>query len=208
RPEFLTEAEVTEYVRLRLADSPATITLATHVYRRTDGNPLFMVTSLDDLIQQHVVAEEAGQWRLQSDLASLEADVPDDLQQLITRQVEALRPEEQRMLEVASVVGMTFTAAEGAAGCKQEAEVIDDLCAQLAQRGQFLVAQEVVEWPDGTVSARYGFRHVLYQRVLYERLGKSQRIRLHRLIGGRAEAADRGQEAAGAGELAAHFAEG
>src|SRR5262249_5530494 len=100
RPEFLTEAEVTEYVRLRLADSPATITLATHVYRRTDGNPLFMVTSLDDLIQQHVVAEEAGQWRLQSDLASLEADVPDDLQQLITRQVEALRPEEQRMLEV------------------------------------------------------------------------------------------------------------
>jgi len=208
RPEFLTKAEVKEYVRLRLADSPATTTLATHIYQRTDGNPLFMVTSLDDLIRQHVVVEEAGQWRLRSDLASLEADVPDDLEQLITRQIEALRTEEQRVLEVASVVGITFTAAEVAAGCKQEEEMIDDLCAQLAQRGQFLAAQEVEEWPDGTVSARYGFRHVLYQRVLYERLGRAQQMRRHRLIGERAEAAYRGQEAAVAGMLAAHFAEG
>src|SRR5262249_34525091 len=102
--ELLTEAEVTKYVGLRLDDSPEVTTLAAHVYQCTDGNPLFMVTSLDALIQQRVVVEEAGQWQLRSDLASLASYVPDDLQQLITRQVEALHPEERRALEVASVV--------------------------------------------------------------------------------------------------------
>jgi predicted ATPase len=119
-----------------------------------------------------------------------------------------LRPEEQQALEVASVMDMTFTAAEVAAGCKQEEEAIEDLCEHLVQQGQFIEAQEFAEWPDGTISAGYGFRHALYQYVLYERLGRSQRMRLHQLIGERLEAAYRGQEAAVAGRLATHFAQG
>jgi hypothetical protein len=27
----------------------------------------------------------------------------------------------------------------------------------------------IAEWPDGTISRRYGFRHALYQNVLYDR---------------------------------------
>jgi DNA-binding winged helix-turn-helix (wHTH) protein/predicted ATPase len=208
RLELLTEAEVAEYVRLRLADSPAVTALATHVYQRTDGNPLFLVNSLDALIQKRVVVEEAGQWRLRGDLASFESYIPNDLRQLITRQLEVLPAEEQRVLEVASVVGLIFTAAKVAAGCKQEEEVIEALCEHLARQGQFIEAREFAEWPDGTVSAGYSFRHALYRYVLYERLGRLQRMRLHQLLGERLEVAYRGQEAAVAGRLAAHFAQG
>ncbi len=208
RLELLTKAEVTEYVQQRVDDGPATTALATHIYQRTYGNPLFMVTSLDALIQQQVVVEEAEQWRLRGDLASFESYVPEDLQQLITRQIEALSPEKQRVLEIASVVGLTFTAAKVAAGHKQEEDAIEDLCEQLALREQFIEAQEFAEWPDGTISAGYSFRHALYRYVLYARLGKSRRMRLHQLMGERLEIAYRGQEAAVAGKLATHFTQG
>src|SRR4029450_12385540 len=41
------------------------------------------------------------------------------------------------------------------------------------------------EWPDGTFTASYEFRHALYLYVLYERQGETQRVRLHRLLGER-----------------------
>jgi len=44
------------------------------------------------------------------------------------------------------------------------------------------------EWPDGTVAARYGFLHALYQEVLYERIPTGRRQRLHQRIGERQEA--------------------
>lgn len=66
-------------------------------------------------------------------------------------------------------------------------------------------AQEVTEWPDGTVSGQYGFRHALYQHVLQDRIGEVRRIRLHRQIGLRKEEGygERTEEIAG--ELAVHF---
>ena len=56
------------------------------------------------------------------DLAALDETVPEDLQHLITKQLETLDAEDQQMLEVASVSGVTFSTAEVAAGCKQELE--------------------------------------------------------------------------------------
>ena len=54
---------------------------------------------------------------------------------------------------------------------------------------QFLRASGTAEWPDGTVAARYGFRHALYQEVLYERITARGRSSLHRQIGEREEEA-------------------
>ena len=63
-------------------------------------------------------------------------------------------------------------------------------------------------WPDGTVSGRYGFRHALYQQVLYQQIAEARRIRLHRQIGERLEAGygERAKEIAP--ELAMHFERG
>ena len=61
-------------------------------------------------------------------------------------------------------------------------EEIEAVCERLAQRGQFIAERELETWPDGTVSGRYGFRHALYQEVLYQRLSASRRVRLHQQI--------------------------
>ena len=63
-------------------------------------------------------------------------------------------------------------------------------------------------WPDGTISGCYGFRHALYQEVLYQRLGASRRARVHRQVGEREELAYGVRARERAAELALHFERG
>jgi predicted ATPase/DNA-binding winged helix-turn-helix (wHTH) protein len=169
RLEVLSADQVREYVRQRFANSVVADELGPRLYERTDGNPLFLTASVDSLIQQGVIVEEGDHWVVRGDLAAIEGTIPEDLQQLITRQVEALSAEAQQMLAVASVSGLTFTAAEVVAGCTLEPEVIEETCERLAQQGQIIEGGESEEWPDGTLTARYSFRHALYQQVVYTR---------------------------------------
>jgi len=76
------------------------------------------------------------------------------------------------------------------------------------RREQFLRARGTEKWPDGTVAARYGFVHALYQEVLYDRVLGARRARLHRRIGERGEEGygERAREIAV--ELAVHFERG
>ena len=134
--------------------------------------------------------------------------VPENLRQLIEQQLARVNPDERKVLEAASVAGAEFSAAAVAAGIEQTAEAVETHCDGLVRREQFLRAQGTSEWPDGTIAARYGFVHALYQEVLYEQLSATRRSRLHRQIGEREEQAygDRAREIAA--ELAVHFERG
>jgi predicted ATPase len=182
--------------------------LARLIHRRTDGNPLFMVTVVDDLLSQRVLVSVDGQWALRDELTTIETRVPDSLQQLIAQQIERLSTEDRLMLEVASVEGMEFSAAAIAVGIETATELVEERCEKLARQAQFLRAQGTAEWPDGTVAARYSFLHALYQEVLYERIPAGRRQRLHQQIGEREEQAygKRAREIAAA--LAVHFEHG
>src|SRR5262245_40037053 len=80
RLERLTVAEVSEYVHHRLEHSPVAADLGQYLYRRTEGNPLFLVASLNALIEQGVVGQEGDQWVVHGDLATIAATVPENLQ--------------------------------------------------------------------------------------------------------------------------------
>jgi predicted ATPase len=87
-------------------------------------------------------------------------------------------------------------------------DAVEVVCERLARQGQFLEDRGLVEWPDGTVSGRYGFRHALYQEVVYQRLGAGHRARLHRRIGGREAAGYGARVGEHAAALAMHFTHG
>jgi predicted ATPase len=76
-----------------------------------------------------------------------------------------------------------------AAGVEAEVLAVEAQCERLVRRGEFLQASGGTAWPDGTVAAQYGFRHVLYQQVVYERLPAARRQHLHQQIGARLEQA-------------------
>jgi DNA-binding winged helix-turn-helix (wHTH) protein/predicted ATPase len=206
--EVLSVDEVQEYVRQRFASSAAADELGLRLHQRTDGNPLFLTASVDVLIRQGLVVEEGGRWVVRGDLTVIEDTVPEDLQQLITKQIEGLSVEEQQVLEAASVSGLTFTAAGVAAGCKQKPEAVEEVCERLAQRGRVIEGGRLEEWPDGTLTARYSFRHAFFRDVLYQRPGDRQRLQLHRAIAERLEVGygERAREIAS--NLAGHWTQG
>ncbi|NOT55353.1 MAG: AAA family ATPase [Deltaproteobacteria bacterium] len=210
--DFLTEAAVGEYLEYRFAvgapgRSPLQ-RLAHVVHQRTDGNPLFMVNVTNELVAREIITNSDGHWEVQSACADDTIGVPENLRQLIELQLGRVSPDERKILEAASVTGAEFSAAAVAAGVEHSPEAVETCCDNLVRREQFFCSQGTNEWPDGTVTARYGFVHALYQEVVYEQLSATRRSRLHRQIGEREEQAygERAREIAA--ELAVHFERG
>ena len=208
RLELLTGAEVQAYVAQRFGPGPQSTAIGAMVHARTDGNALFMAQVLDYLVQRRLMVQEGGQWVLQGGMAAVGRVLPDELRALIEQQVEALEPEAQQCLAVASVAGEEFTAAVVAAGLQGAVEAVERVCDSLHQQGQFLAEQELAAWPDGTVTARYTFRHAVYREVVYERLGQAQRVRWHRRVGECLEAGYGRRTQEVASTLALHFERG
>jgi predicted ATPase/DNA-binding winged helix-turn-helix (wHTH) protein len=206
--DYLSEAAVTAYLAGRRPSHELPAGLARMLHQRTDGNPLFLVTLVDTLVRQGVLEEGPAGWHLPGGLEAVAVGVPESLRQLIERHLEQVSPEDQTILEAASVVGAEFSAAAVAAGVERAAEAVEAHCAALARRGQFVQARGTAAWPDGMVAARYGFIHALYQEVLYDRIPAGQRVRVHQQIGGRLEVGYGVQAREIAAELAAHFVRG
>jgi len=163
---------------------------------------------MDDLVQQGVVHRLPQGWALEGSLDAVSRSVPESLRQLIERQFTDLSLAEQTMLEVASATGSEFSAAVLAAAVDTAVDTIETQCLALARRGQFISTRGLDEWPDGTVTTRYGFLHALYQETIYERVPVNQRLRWHRQIGQRLEAAYGPRAPEVAAELAEHFRRG
>src|SRR5262249_15175756 len=108
--ELLTEPEVEEYLRQRFGRGAALTELNQLIYRRTNGNALFVASFVDSLRQQGLLVEADGHVQIRADRVTLKQLIPNNLQQAILGQVERLAVDEQQLLRVASVGGMTFTA--------------------------------------------------------------------------------------------------
>jgi DNA-binding winged helix-turn-helix (wHTH) protein/predicted ATPase len=200
--EFLPEVDVTTLIRRRLASSALAGSLGPIVHRRTDGNPLFVVNLLEYLTTQGHLVQADGTWRPACSVAELETVVPDDLRGMIERQIERCSPDEQALLETASVGGMAFGVDEVAAGIGDEAGAIEARCETIASR-TLLIVRAPAE--AGGATSRYAFAHALYQQVLLERVPPVRRARLHLGIAEHVERALGPRAAEQAAALARHF---
>jgi DNA-binding winged helix-turn-helix (wHTH) protein/predicted ATPase len=203
---YLRETAVATYVALRFPAQVAQ-TIAPLMYQRTAGHPLFMVHMAAYLAQQAGLEAHTGV-ELAAQVAAAADTVPPGVQQLIELQLGQLSADEQRLLEMASAVGVEFAVASVAAGLQTTLDLVEESCEALAQRGPFLEAGGLAAWPDGTVSGQYRFRHAVYQQVLYRRLSEARRVQGHRRIGERLEAGYGHRTAEIALVLAGHFARG
>jgi DNA-binding winged helix-turn-helix (wHTH) protein/tetratricopeptide (TPR) repeat protein len=196
RLKLLSEEDVAAYLAKRFADNKTLQLLdrvAPVIHARTEGNPLFMVNVVDYLVELGSLQD------------AVKIDPPRTIQQMIERNLERLHPEEQRVVEAASVAGGEFSAAAVAAALKQPLSKVEHCLMRLARRQQFVARAGAALWPDGTVASRFGFHHTLYADVLYERVAASQRLELHRRIAEREEAAYGEQAREIAAELAHHY---
>jgi len=204
----LTEGAAAEYLASRFAASAFSSLLVRWLHERTEGNPLFLVTLVDDWVAPGVLRQTGEQWELRGTVSDLMATVPESIRQMIEQQLDGLSVQEQHVLEAASVAGIECSAAAVAAGIEAEADTVEEWCEGLVHRHLFLRSTGVAEWPDATVAARYGFLHALHQQVVYERVPAGRRGGLHRRIGAREETAYGAHAGEIAASLAVHFERG
>src|SRR5262249_58721831 len=97
-------------------------------------------------------------------------EMPESLRQMIERQLDRLGGDDQRLVEVASTVGVEFSAAAVAAGLEASVDEVEQRVAALARQGNILRSRDREEGPDGTLAASFGFVYALYAGVSYARL--------------------------------------
>lgn len=207
RLERLQESDVADYLAAEFSsDLPRG--LAAVIHRHSEGNPLFMIAMLDHLAKQGVLSREGGRWKLTASLERVDPGVPETLRQMLELQLQHLSEAEQELLKCASVGGQHFTAWAVATMLKRDPSEVEQACAALAERQQFLKSSGMKELPTGQQTPQFEFRHALYREVLQRRLNPAQRVSLHRSLAEGLETIGAQVKPEMAPKIALHFEEG
>jgi predicted ATPase len=201
----LGEDAVGAYLSQRFPRNRFPADLASTVHRSTGGNPLFVTTLIDELADKRLLLERDGQWELATSVEDVAARRPDNIRRLIDTQIDRLPEFEQRIVETAAVVGVSFAAGVVAHALDADVDSVDSACESLANERRFLKYEGAETWPDGTIQSGYSFGHSLFQHAALARSTSASVRARHRKIAERLEAgyAHRPEEVAT--ELAAHF---
>jgi len=154
----------------RLAASVAGAALAEetarHLHARTGGNPLFIVETVRALLEDDVLVQRGGRLEL-VDPPSM-GRVPVNLRALLGARIDALPAPSRAVLQVASVIGMTFSPA-----------LVAQLLGVPAADEPLATLAEAAIVDPGENGADWRFRHPLIRDVAYAGMLSTRRRELH-----------------------------
>jgi predicted ATPase len=169
----LSEAEVSRLVANLLGGSPASPAVERKITEAAEGNPLFVEEFLAMLIEDGLVRRTGDEWIGMTDLATIAT--PASIKALLAARLDRLPIREREVLQLAAVVGKTFTREA------VEAIVETDTLPDVAECLESVVRREIIR-PDrsspDTLDA-YRFRHILIRDAAYATLPKGERAELH-----------------------------
>jgi serine/threonine protein kinase/predicted ATPase len=167
---FLSRADVDRYMALAFTGHQFPEELAVVLHARTEGNPLFMVDLLRYLCDRGVIVQDHGHWALVRAVPDLQNELPESVRSMIQRKVDQLSTADRQLLMAASVQGPEFDSAVVARVLGREAADVEERLAVLERVHALVRLVREQTFPDGTLTLRYGFVHMLYQNALYAAL--------------------------------------
>jgi DNA-binding SARP family transcriptional activator/predicted ATPase len=172
--------------------------------RQTGGHPLFTSELLRGMQERgDLIQNRAGQW-VEGPALDWET-LPPRVEAVIAARIERLPEPLRQAVQVASVEGETFTAEVVAQALATDAqEMVKRLSEKLDRQHRLARAQGLQRVGVDRLST-YRFRHILFQRYLYNSLDPVERARLHEEVGTALEGLCEGAEVAP--QLARHFEE-
>jgi hypothetical protein len=199
---LLGRSDVARYLELAFPGHEFPPELAAAVHGRTGGNPLFVAELARFLRDRGVVERRGDRWALTRPVAEAAAGVPESVRGLIRRKIDQLSEHCRSILTVAAVQGVEFDSAVLARAVgKAPAEVEEGLQEFEAVHGLFRLVREH-EFPDRTLSRRYGFVHAVYQELLAADLAPTRRAAVNRALADALFALHGGHPGLAAAELA------
>lgn len=152
------------------------------LFYHTAGHPLFTIELLRQMQDQgDIFKDDQDRW-VKNPVLNWEA-LPARVEAVIERRVSRLPSELREILDVASVEGEEFTA-EVIAAIKglDDLELIRKLSQDLDKQHMLVEASGVKRFGNQRVSI-YRFRHILFQRYVYENLDLVEKAYLHEKVG-------------------------
>lgn len=86
------EEAVSAYLHQRFVQQKLPRQLPALLYQRTEGNPLLLVSVMEEWLAQGILKQEAGAWTLTSGLDGVKRRIPHNVRQLVEKQFERLTP--------------------------------------------------------------------------------------------------------------------
>lgn len=177
--DMLTLSDVEAYLALEFAGHRFPSALPALIHSKTEGNPLFMADLVRYLANDGTLAKDSGgQWMLHGALAAIGDQLPASVRAMIERKIAQLGDDERTLLTAASVQGYVFDCVVVARVLARDAGELEERLEVLARVHRFVALVDERELPDGTLTSRYRFVHVLYQNALYEQLRATRRVAL------------------------------
>jgi class 3 adenylate cyclase/tetratricopeptide (TPR) repeat protein len=147
--------------------------LVDEIGTRSEGIPLYAVETIRMLQDRGMLVQDGPRYKVTGDVSDL--DVPETLQALVASRLDGLSSSERSLLQDASVLGQSFSAAAAAEiSGRREADVIRVLDA--------LVAKQVLARDDDPRSperGQYVFLQALLRTVAYGTLSRRARKERH-----------------------------
>ncbi|MFN0121813.1 MAG: serine/threonine-protein kinase PknK [Blastocatellia bacterium] len=207
-PDFLRRDHIAEYLALEFPGHAFPAELADLIHERTEGSPLFMTGLTGYLRDRGIITGEDGVWKLKQPLDQIEEELPASIRSMIERKIDRLGVEDRQLLVTASVQGTEFDTAVLAHVLKLDPMEIEERLESLERVHGFVELLAEREMPDGALSLRYRFVHVLYQDALYASLRATRRVMLNQEVARALETLHGEQRANIASVLAGLWADG
>ena len=169
--ELLSPDDIRKYLPLELPDQDVPQSLTEFIFRRTEGNPLFVV----DLVR-HLRDKGA----LSCPLDLIEHQLPESVRSMIQRRMDQLDESELELLAASAVQGHEFDAQIVADVLHLDPTVVEERLRRLDRVHFFVRFIREREFQDGSLSLSYAFAHALYHHAIHETLTPSRRAGLSR----------------------------
>jgi tetratricopeptide (TPR) repeat protein len=147
-------------------------TVQQDLLEHAEGNPLYAGEYARMLVDRGFLRREDGAWRVE---ASEELPLPESVQAIISARVDALPPEEKRLLHAAAVIGRVFWLGAVAALTRLPHYVVGERLERL--EGKSFLRRDAASTVGG--EAQYSFHHVLVRDIAYGQVPRRTRADDH-----------------------------
>jgi predicted ATPase len=164
---LLSEADIARYLDLEFPVHRFPGFLASLIHSRTEGNPLFMAELLRDLRDRGVISQRGGEWLLVQGSDRVQRGLPESIRGMIDRKIARLEESDRELLAAAAVQGQAFDSATISRVLDRDIAEVEERLADLAGVHRLVQLLDERALPDGALTQRASFVHVLYQNAFY-----------------------------------------
>lgn len=181
-----------------LGDDPSVAQLFDPIAAKTSGNPYFVEEIIQTLLETGKIEGARGAYRLAGPFTGL--DLPPTVRAVVAARIDRLEPRERDLLQLAAVIGPSFSEPLLAAASGLAAGDLGGALDSLRRTG-FIIEQAVFP------VAEHGFKHPLTLESTLASLVKARRRALHTAVAGAIEADKADQSGEKSLRLAYHWDE-